>query len=203
MFKKKCPGCGKEIDKKFNFCPWCGISLKKHKEEEDFGMLGKSDDIDFESQLKRELDLPPGLNKIMNSLIKQLEKQIAENWDSQMPKGFTVSISTGEPKIRKVTPTDNMFEEGTKISKKELERRRKLERVEATSSVRRLADRVIYEVEVPGVKSKKDIVITKVEDGFEIKAYSKDKCYYKVIPLKVEIINWYLKNEKLFIELKD
>ena len=147
------------------------------------------------------------MSKIMNSLMKQLQKEMGEmgSVEGGMPKGFKIQISTGKPQIeqlpvqqKQVRPKINMHG----VSEKELERREKLKRTDAESKVRRLTDRIIYEINVPGVKRKNDIVITKLEEGIEIRAYSKDKCYVKVIPLKVEILGWYLKSDVLFVELK-
>jgi len=45
-------------------------------------------------------------------------------------------------------------------------------------------------------------MITELETGIEIRAYSKDKCYIKVIPLKVEVLNWRVGEEMVFVEFK-
>jgi len=205
MLKKKCPSCGKKIERKFVYCPYCGLGFKKHKKESDFGMLG-SDDI-IEKEIANEIKMPLGLNKLMNSLMKQIEKEMGEIGSVQngMPKGFKIQISTGRPQIKQL-PVQNKPEELKinmyRASPGEMARREKLERTDAESKVRRLSDRIIYEISVPGVKSKSDVVITKLEEGIEIRAYSKDKCYVKVIPLKIEILGWYLKRDVLFVELK-
>jgi hypothetical protein len=68
--------------------------------------------------------------------------------------------------------------------------------------MKRLADRIVYEIITPGVKSKKDVAVAELATGLEVKAYSRNKCYVKFIPLKVEVIGYYLKNERLFLELK-
>ena len=205
--KKKCPSCGNKIERRFVYCPYCGVGFRKKKDEDNFGMLGRDDVI--EKQMSNEVKMPLGLNKIMNSLMKQLEKEMGGSGEVKgvdgMPKGFKIQISTGKPQIRQLPvqekhtmPKINMH----KVSEKELARREKLKRTNAESKVRRLSDRIIYEISVPGVKNKNDVVITKLEEGIEIRAYSKDKCYVKVIPLKVEILGWYLKSDVLFVELK-
>lgn len=194
--KKKCPSCGEGIEKKFNYCPYCGVSFKQHKESQNYGMIGRDDSEEY----NEEISMPFGLDKLMNSLMKQFEKQISSM--EGMPNGFKIKVSTGKPKQKKPVlkmPPQQVF----KISPEEQERRRKLPKKEAESTLRRLPDRILYELEVPGVKSRKDILITKLENSIEIKAYSKDKCYIKTIPLKVEIIGHYLKDDKLFLELKN
>lgn len=212
MFNNKCFGCGRKANKKFNFCPYCGFSFKQHREEEDFGMLGREDSTNFKGELKASgLGLPPGFEKLIGSLAKQLEKQMSNvsNDFSQnnqgMPKGFKIQISTGKPMINQVQPhpLPQAKERRIVISEKELERRKKLPREEAESNIRRLSDKIVYEIVVPGVKSEKDVVVNKFEDSVEIKAYSKDRCYYKAIPLKVEIIGYYVNKDTLFLELKN
>ena len=84
-----------------------------------------------------------------------------------------------------------------------MRRRRTLPMKDAESIVRRLSDRIIYEISVPGVKDKKDITITKLEDGIEIRAYSKLNCFFKSLPIKAEILRYYLDQGRLFFELKN
>jgi hypothetical protein len=203
MLKKKCPSCGRKIERKFNYCPYCGLGFKQKKQEEDFGMLGRDDFIDeksFEGNF-----LSGGVNKMMDSLIKQIEKQVGDlnEKNSNMPRGFKIKISTARPQLNKIQRNNfKTIEKSPVVSKEELERRKKLPKVKAESTLRRLGDKIIYEISIPGVKTKKDVVITKLENSIEIKAYSKDKCYYKTIALKVEIIGYYLKDDKLFLELR-
>ena len=88
------------------------------------------------------------------------------------------------------------------VSREENERRMGLPKVEGESRVKRLSDTIIYEIETPGVKKKDSVVLTELASGLEIKAYSKDKCYVKFIPLKVEVIEYYIEKEKIIIEFK-
>lgn len=201
MFKRKCPSCAKNIERKFRFCPYCGESFGRVREEKDYGLLGREDSLDL---FRNETKLPFGMESIMNSLVKQLEKQMNEiekSGQSPFPKGFKIKISTGNPQVKQVVQnkepliTNNFTEE-------EIRERIKLPRVEAESKVRRLADRIIYELTTPGVKSPKEVIISKLASGLEIKAYSRDKCYTKSIPMTLEIIQYYIKDEKLVIELK-
>lgn len=202
MLKKKCPSCAEKIERKFSYCPWCGHSFKKQVAEEDFGMLGKDDEI--EQKIANQIKLPFGMNGIFNGLIKQLEKELSnmEN-PSGMPKGFKIQISTGKPQMQMVNPSqNNSGEKIPEISEEENFRRSSLDKVEAKSVVRRLPEGIFYEIDAPGIKSKKDVAITKLEQSTEIKAYSKDKCYVKSIPLKVEILGINVKDDKIFLRLK-
>ncbi len=207
MLKKKCPACAKKIERKFSFCPWCGHSFKKQVMEEDFGMLGESDEP--EQQIQPELKLPFGMNGIFNGLMKQLEKELGNmgniNPGNGMPKGFKIQISTGKPNSMNAAPKPKQnqirtieVEEATGTEKA---RRASLDRVEAKSTVRRLPEGLFYEIDTPGVKSIKDVVITKLEESMEIKVYAEEKCYVKTLPLKLDIVEFSVKPNKVLLRL--
>lgn len=193
--KKKCSGCGKKGDKKFSYCPWCGNSFETRNEKEDFGILGKEDSFNM-----NDMKLPFGFNKIVGSLMKQLEKQLGEMDNRQ--GGFKIQISSGKPVVQKMTPKPVMNEKRDSFEKKRKAFDESLPRVDVESAVRRIDDQIVYELEVPGVRDKENVLISKLEKGLEVRAYSKDKCYVKTIPLKVELVGWSLSGEKLFVKLK-
>jgi len=207
--KKKCPGCGEKVDKKFKYCPWCSYALKQKQIEEDFGMLGKNDEM---QRMMNQMQLPTGLNGIINGLMKQIEKEMtnidAQNLnDPNKPRGFKIQISTGMPKMQMIEnnpsiklPHGNELIED--VSDAEKKRRAGLKRVNAKSTIRRLPEGVVYEIETPGVRSKNDVVITKLEQSIELKAYSKDRCYVKTIPMKVQILGISVKDDKVFLKVK-
>ena len=89
----------------------------------------------------------------------------------------------------------------TGMSEKDIAKRSKLPKHEPSANVRRLTDKIVYEIDVPGVK-KEDIMITKLHNSIEIKAFAKDKAYFKLIPISLPIIKSELKNGKLILELK-
>lgn len=200
MFDKKCRGCAKKVDRKFSYCPHCGASLKAASEE-DFGMLGSSD----KGQVEEELKLPFGIEKIMGGLVKQLEKQLG-NMDvderTGMPKGFKIQVARGPMGPQVVQRKAEERKDIVVVSEKEAERRAGLEKVDAESRVKRLGDVIIYEIEAPGIATKDDVVVTKLETGIEIRAYAKDKCYVKIVPLKVEVLGMRIDREKVCVEMR-
>lgn len=216
MFGKKCSQCGGDINKKHKYCSTCGSPLQK---EEDFGMLGREDI--FDDQIK----FPMGFNMIFNSLIKNLDKQF-QNMDREVIKhtpdpkikkgGISISISTSpgkEPQI-KINSFGGgpMLEQSSHPVKKELKLVKKLPRTnikigklpkkEPTTNIRRLSDKVIYEINIPGVKSLKDVSIIQLENSIEIKALAKDKAYIKLIPIGLPILDYSLDKGKLVLELE-
>lgn len=205
MFDKKCPACAKKIERNFNFCPHCGKSFKVLKEKKDYGVIGK-DDFGSLNSFNEEIKLPFGLDKVVNSLMKQLESQMnnQENVGRRVPSGIKIKISTGIPSKNSepIVSEEPKREINEKVSNEEIGRRNKLPKISAESTIKRLGDKILYEIKVPGVKNKRDIVITTLESGVEIRAYSPKYCYIKEIPMTIEITKSYLKDERLFLEIK-
>ena len=73
---------------------------------------------------------------------------------------------------------------------------------EPKTEVRRLGDRIVYELSTPGIKGKEDIMINRLEEGLEILAISKEKVYQKKLPLKLEVIDYSVSDGSLTIEFK-
>ena len=217
MFKKKCRGCGEEVNKKHRYCPRCGASQKI---EENLGMLGGDD---FFDDSLNEMRFPRGFNMIFNSLMKNLDKQFRE-FDQEMGKkiddpkikkgGISISISTSpgkEPEIRVRSFGPEFKKQGGGVRKKlkpskklpqKILKTAKLPKKEPSTHIRRIADRVIYEINIPGVKSMKDISIVQLENSIEIKAVAKDKAYIKLIPIDLPIIDYSFEKGKLILELE-
>ena len=217
MFKKrKCEKCKSKIDKNFEFCPFCGKPVIKNNQN-DWGMLGK---MDFEGESM--IGFPMGLSSIFNNLVKTLrqmegtETKFTSNKKSPNPTktgGISISISTSgnsPPKI-KINSMGNIQKEKEEtyiknIQQMEFKSRNlkgfsSLPKVEPQTKIRRFSDKIIYEIDLPGVKLLKDISITKLENGIEIKAISKDKAYEKAISINLPIIRKNFLNEKLILEL--
>ena len=166
-------------------------------------MLGRDDSNE---RIQEELKLPFGMNKIVNSLVKQLEGQLG-NMDlgngQGIPKGVKIQIARGPNMGQIVRQVPERKKENIPVvSTEENERRMRLPKVEGISKVKRLANTIIYEIEAPGIRKRDDVVLTELATGLEIKAYSRDKCYVKFIPLKVEVVEYYVEKEKVVVEIK-
>jgi len=217
MFKKKtCRRCGRNLKKSYDFCPYCGNMLEK--KSENFGMLGKDD---FFNDNFNEFKLPAGVNMIFNSLMKNLEKQfknLEKKEDKQEKKmgNISISISTSGDKFPVIRSSllPAGFDEAEKkklpkkriisfdnLSSEKLKKFSKLPREEPKTNMRRLSNKLIYEVDLPGVKSEKDISILNLEKGIELKALSEKKAYLKSIPIALPILAYKLKEGKLVLEL--
>ena len=207
---KNCPKCGKNIEKDFDFCPYCGKSLDTGN---NWGMLGKNDHIIEQSPLNNSFFGGGILNKMLGNAMRLLEKEMQKGIkESQtMPKtkvqlyinGKKINIQPRPKRIMKKPIRKKQINNvpSTHLSKENLKRFSNLPRENPKASVRRLSDRIIYDIEVPEVKSIKDISIIKLENSIEIKAIGKNKSYYKVIKIGLPIIDYYLLKGKLIREL--
>ena len=216
MFKKKkCSKCGKRIDEKYDFCPYCGNRFNSGKEE-DWGMLGKNDFFPSGNEIK----LPVGFNALFNSLIKNLSKELdnelrnksfGENTKKISKDGVSISISTfgnGPPRIKvanlgnkKLNQEEVEKKFDSKIFTKEQAKKFSgLPKEEPKTNVRRLSNKVVYEVEIPKAAAE-DVSIVKLENSIEIKAFSKNKAFKKLIPINLPIRNYKITNGKLVLEL--
>jgi len=199
MFKKKCRGCAEKVDRKFNYCPWCGGGLRGDSGSKDLGMLG-DDDM---GQVQEDLKLPFGVEKIVGSLVKQLEKQMGGmnmNGAGGLPKNFKIQIG-GMPMNRAMQKPANV-RKAIMVSEEEAERRSGLKKVEAESRVKRLGDVIIYEIEAPGLAKKEDVVVVELESGLEVRAYARDNCYVKMISMKAEVLGIRVEGDRVSVELR-
>ena len=209
MFKKRtCKKCSKKISKNYRFCPYCG-STDDNFDDKGWGILGKDDLIPQDN-----FQLPPGFNMIFNSLMKNLGKQLnsmvdkpQKNSDRGIRKeGISISISTSgnNPARIKVNSLGDTKQQIKKIpgqfSKESSKKFAELSKKEPKTNIRRLSNKVIYDIEIPDVKSLKDISIIKLESSIEIKAIGKNHAYSKQIPINLPIINYIFSKEKLTLE---
>ncbi len=219
MFKKKCSKCNSKISKSYDFCPSCGNNLISNNRQ-NYGLLGRNDSPE-------ELNSFPGINdsfldKILHSTLKMLDKQMREINHSQNPKRINHKIN---PKNKlnvqffvngkKVNPTMNKQQmpqtqqpqqqpqpiQMPEFSKEKLKQIAKLPRIEPNSKIKRLSGKLIYELEVPGVKNLENIMINNLESSIEVKAIAEKAVYYKAINLNLPLIKYSLNNEVIFLEL--
>ena len=220
MFGKKCSNCKKRISQDYEFCPHCGSNVSENsenpKEKEDYGLLGKNDDFSM------DMKMPFGFNTLFNSLVKELDKQFKE-LDKTIEKdisskkvkksGISISISSFGDKAPEIKiksfgdmPEINQKKimpviQTTKISDENVKKLTSLPRKEASTQVRRLSNKVVYEINLPGVKSLKNIFVNQLENSIEVKAIGKDQAYFKLIPVSMPLKKYSLKDEKLVLEL--
>ncbi|VVB84039.1 Uncharacterised protein [uncultured archaeon] len=216
--KKKCPKCRGKIEEKFGFCPYCGNRVDFEEDIGENGLLGKNDFTPIENAIK----LPLGFNTLFNSLMKNLSREFEEQMngnfadESKAKKvkkdGISISISTfgnGPPKIRINNAGSNKKTEEKIVEKlkkdtftqERIKKFSSLKKEEPKTNIRRLSDKVVYEIEMPEVESIDDVSIIKLENSIEIKAIGSKKAYSKRIPINLPIRDYNLSEGKLILEL--
>lgn len=209
----KCDNCSSKLNKKFSFCPYCGEEIYDEKDPEDFGLLGEDDEIEEaeENFLMPNLGITDKIfSSLMNNLAKTLSSQMRDMNSQQnktqvksIPNGIRIMIGTNQSRqpISQQSPQRApAIQPKKEISEEQIKKMSNLPRTSAKTKVKRLSDKIIYELSVPGIKSQDDIFVSKVESGYEIKAVGEKKIYSNTIPLNLPIKNLSLINSNLIIE---
>jgi len=218
--KKTCRRCGSKSSSRYEFCPYCGSTLDENARKEEADNLFDSDFL----MPKMNVGFPiNSLFKMLDSQMKTLDKEMRKGFDEKqnpIKNGISISISStgGQPIIKvrnlgqgqggemQAVPRNAEGERPMRMKKinmseEEAERISKLPKEEPGTSVRRLSNKVIYEIDLPGVKEN-DIIINRLQNSIEIKAFTKNKAFFKLIPVNLPITNYSLKKGKLILELK-
>lgn len=230
--RRRCPNCGKEIKENWNFCPYCGeeierleIARKKEKEIEglrgfEFGEFPSFEDIfeEIDKEFRR-------LDKVFKSRFEDLEE--LEGMPIVRGGGVSIVIKNtgkGKPEIHVKTTGDfkelepeikarlgvskgveEVEEEREERAPEEFKRPRRIPSVteEPEARVERKRDYMRIEVDLPDVKSERDIEIRKLEQSVEIRAFAKDKAYFKLLPIPPEfsILEKKFEDHKLILVL--
>jgi len=208
MFSQRCSRCESKINNENKFCSSCGLDLRSEHENEDFGMLGRDDNVS-EDQMSFSDNF---MEKMFNSAMKLIEKQmknLGNGADGQKtPKknnqGLNVQFFVNGEKVfneNDMTPQQPV-KITTNLSKEKLKRFSELPKIEPKSKIKRLSDKVIYELVVPGVESIEDVLINQLESSIEVKALSKDKVYSKNLNINLPILRYHLSQDSLIIEMQ-
>ncbi len=205
---KKCKRCEGKLKEDYSFCPYCSLDLRNPEAEmQEFGMLGKNDSVQGAPLLGGGgMGLNDSIfNSILNNVMKMMENQMknigTEKMDfgdskpeiKQLPNGIQIKIGphTHQPKVENKTRV---------ISEEQRDRMSKLPRGQAKTEIRRLSDKVIYELNTPGVENVNDIFVSKVESGYEVKALGKKKIYFNSLQIGLPLKKYSIKDNKLTME---
>ena len=89
-----------------------------------------------------------------------------------------------------------------KISEELIEKSSKLPRKEPKSHLIRTSNKVVYELDTPGLNRIENILVTPLENSFEIRAYTDKAVFQKTLPVKLPLMQYGIKEGKLFLEFK-
>ncbi len=206
--RKKCNVCGESVKASQNFCPNCGTQLKDFKDK--WGMLGKEDAL---TPMEKPGIIESIGNKLINKMVSSTFKMLEKEMSRGMPEGNKIPVPQG--KMRLMINGKEVFPEEKKSSKKDpdvkflpinfsdenLEKWKKIKKKEPKSKLKRVDNKIEYEVEVPGVKSIKDISIIKLENSLEVKAVSEKTGYLKRIQIDLPLKKYSLVKGILTLEM--
>jgi len=211
--KKKCESCGGGIEDKFSFCPSCGNSIfDSEMEQEDFGLLGRNDFIEqqvdpfgpqsfgFTDKIIGSMfnSLMKNLDKQFRNQLRNVEKELDKTEVRSFPNGISIKISG--PVRNKSVRQNNLNPRTREIGKEQLKKMSTFPRTEAKTNVRRVGDKVVYELATSGVTSPEDIFISKLESGYEIKALGSKKIYVNKVPINLPLKGFSILKNKLIVE---
>jgi len=205
--QKKCDGCGSSSEEKFSFCPYCGGSFIDERDEEDFGLLGRTDFSEFQNPYApQSFGLTDKIvSSMFNSLMKNMDKQFKHQFKEMdkdlskaeiksFPNGIRIKISSPPPQ----RPVQKIKER--EIDENQIKKISTLPKEKAKTNVKRIGDKVVYELTTPGVTSPQDIFISKLESGYEIKAIGNKKVYVNSVPINLPLKRYSILKNKLQIE---
>ncbi len=204
MFNKRCcKNCKEKVSTKYRFCPSCGKEIENYKDE-DWGMLGREDLMEEEELMSPFFTGFSGkiLNNMLGNAFKMLEKEM-KNMEKSSKSNFRLMVNGKEIQIgqqkKPREPAKKILRR--EFGKEQLKKISELPKKEPKTSLKRLGDKIIYEMEMPEVKSLNDVLINNLENGIEIKAIGESIIYSKTIPINMPITNQTLSEGKLFLEL--
>ena len=219
MFNKKCPKCNSKTKKDYDFCPFCGNNFKSIFDKEDYGIIGKTDLLD-------EQMFPTAggsfFEKTFNQTMKMMERQMRTMAQEMNEESKKIPINEINPNVKmqlfvngkRVFPQENNINNNlvqeqqvqkvkiNKMPEEKLQRFAKLKRIEPNSKMKRIGQKLIYELEVPGVNDLDDILINRLESSIEVKALAKDVSYSKILNVNLPIIRYGLNNGNIILELQ-
>jgi HSP20 family molecular chaperone IbpA len=204
--KRKCPACGKKVEKEFNYCPYCGEEL----EEREFEEFKPFRPFSFED-----------IDKEFERIDKMFSKSFFKFPKFERGGGISITIQSGtgmEPKIEVRTSGEYKKLEpeikkrlGIKPGVEEVGEEEKAEEKvripkvteEPEAEIKNLGNRQIISIKLPDVKEE-DVEVKKLEQSMEIRAFAGDKAYFKLIPLpsNASIVKKEFKNGVLKIEVE-
>ncbi len=212
--KIRCENCGKNTSTDHNFCPFCGNSFADpNKEKKDYGMLGRNDNIPEEQFTNTSFGLTDKLiNSMINSMMRSLDKQFQNQFKElekdfdraevrNLPNGIRIKLvgpGQAEPKVKKEKPAAPQ----RKITDVQIQKMNSLPRGKAKTNIKRLGDKVVYELDTPGISSAEDVFVSKLESGYEVKVIGEKKVFVNSIPINLPIKRYAIMKNKLLLEFK-
>lgn len=227
----KCPNCGKDIGKVHSFCPFCGARLRRKSLFEDIfsrfnremsQMEKQSRHMDrmFEKQFEA-FDITPffrapkGKGFTIKIIQKGREKpevsvqtfgnvdkeKVARQVREQFQLGKPIKITLG-PQVPAKAAQRPAPERPKTLQEMRPPAPAPKVTEEPKTEVKKTDGRVTVNMELPGVKSEKDIEVRDLEQSVEVKALAGDKAYFKILtkPGQFRLSKKEFRNGRLILE---
>lgn len=163
MFERsRCRRCGYPMKRGWNYCPECGMPVNP-------GPVFKSGDDIFKG-IERMINTgfsSPGSRPVQKGGISITIRRSSDS-EPKVDVRTTGDYRRLEPEIRKSVGAPK------KVPKGKVE--------EPVADVKKSGSRVEISLDLPGTKEG-DVEVTKLENSLEVRAYSDDKTYFKLIPV--------------------
>lgn len=214
-----CPSCGFPLGKK-----------SKKEEFGMLGETDSFNEDPFSNSLFGGMGLGGNfMNKMISNTMRMLEKEMEREMKNNsknanlssnpnnfpktkirlMINGKEINLNNGEiqgqqgqENPEKKTRQKQAHIKFKKFSEEQAKKFSKLAKKEPKTDLKRIADKISYEIEIPGVDSVEDISITPLESSIEFKAISKEKAYSKSIPINLPIVGYDFSEGLLVLEFK-
>jgi len=199
--------CKSSVNKEYSFCPHCGYSMVDIEEEiKEFGMLGRMDEVAQPKAQPNSVNLgitDKLINSLMQNLMKSLDAQMKNPEKNGVPEiqsfpnGIRIKIGMEEP-TKKATKKEK--KQTITITEEQIKRMASMPRTTGKTNMRRLPDKVVYEISAPGIQSLQDIFVSKLESGYEVKAIGKNKVYVNSLPINLPMKSYAITEKGINIE---
>ncbi len=184
----KCKSCKKDLDgEQWKYCPHCGEEQAK----KPIYSLGMQDVTD------RMLS---GIQRIlMRKLFTTLAQAIRQSESANSDGSFRVKITSSKrPAAQATKQATVQAPDMTTANKRPVPK----ETIEPKADITKLPGKLKINIPLPGIGCMDDIDILKFENSCEIRAYTGDKLYFKIIqtPQNLNLYEKNLNNETLILE---
>jgi hypothetical protein len=164
-----CKKCRNFLEEHWKFCPHCGDNMNK----KFFGFFSKP---------KRELSPEEEMERDMSKMMKQAEGMLKL---MGFPGKINIRIGKGPQMMQPQQPGQQRAVkiQADGLAEQEEMQRNVKETLEPLTKETRIAKGMRYVLVLPGVMSANDVKIRQFHESIEIRAYAKDRAYFKVIPI--------------------
>lgn len=191
----KCKRCNNEIKENWSFCPVCGTP-KSDIEAMPIKFNFSEGPLKF--NFTEGMDFDEDFEEVFSEAVKEVDKILKT---MGFPGSMNITVKTNRP-VQTTNKPLRITNKPVRIINRQLQAqarpqasvKKQIRHIEQPQRIVKTAEEpetkmqtagntLSIEVKVPGVTSLRDILIKKLKESIEIRAYAGDKLYFKVIPI--------------------